>query len=133
MTRILRKLRTILLTGALVASLSPALPAQAALFEGAVDEACKGTQLDSTASADCDATAGSRVQTVLKLALNVFSFVVGFIAIIMIIIGGLKYITSGGDPNSVNGAKNTILYAAIGLVIVALAQFIVRFVIEKSS
>jgi len=47
----------------------------------------------------------------------------------MIIFGGFKYITSGGDAGGVTGAKNTILYAIVGLVIVALAQVIVRFVI----
>jgi hypothetical protein len=51
----------------------------------------------------------------------------------MIIWGGLKYITSGGDSGNVTGAKNTILYAIIGLIIVALAQFIVRFVLSKTT
>jgi hypothetical protein len=46
-------------------------------------------------------------------------------------VGGLKYITSQGDPNATATAKNTILYAAIGLVVVALAQVIVRFVIGR--
>jgi hypothetical protein len=55
------------------------------------------------------------------------------VAVVMIIIGGLKYITSGGDSGNVTGAKNTILYAIIGLVIVALAQFIVRFVLSKTT
>jgi hypothetical protein len=49
----------------------------------------------------------------------------------MIIVGGLKYITSGGDSGNVSGAKNTILYAIVGLVVVALAQIIVRFVLTR--
>ena len=48
----------------------------------------------------------------------------------MIVVGGLKYITSGGDSSNVTGAKNTILYAIIGLIIVALAQLLVRFVLR---
>jgi hypothetical protein len=51
----------------------------------------------------------------------------------MIIIGGFRYITSGGKQESVTSAKNTILYAIIGLVIVALAQIIVRFVLSNST
>jgi hypothetical protein len=51
----------------------------------------------------------------------------------MIILGGFKYITSGGDTGNVTGAKNTILYAIVGLVIVALAQIIVRFVLDKTT
>jgi hypothetical protein len=59
--------------------------------------------------------------------------IVGVAAVIMIIIGGFRYITSSGDSASVNSAKNTILYAIIGLVIVALAQVIVRFVLNQVS
>jgi hypothetical protein len=51
----------------------------------------------------------------------------------MIVFGGFKYITSGGDSNNVSGAKNTIIYAIIGLVIVALAQLIVHFVLNQTS
>jgi hypothetical protein len=49
----------------------------------------------------------------------------------MIIIGGLRYITSGGRDTGVTSAKNTILYAIIGLIIVALAQLLVRFVLRQ--
>lgn len=72
-----------------------------------------------------------KVNGIIRLVINIFSLVVGVIAVIMIIIGGLKYITSGGDSGNVSGAKNTILYAIIGLVVVALAQIIVRFVLNK--
>jgi hypothetical protein len=77
-----------------------------------------------------DAT--ERVNNIIKLVINIFSLIVGVISVIMIIIGGLKYITSGGDSGNVTGAKNTILYAVIGLVVVALAQVIVRFVLQKT-
>jgi hypothetical protein len=49
----------------------------------------------------------------------------------MIIIGGLKYVTSNGDSNSISSAKNTIIYALIGIVVVAIAQSVVRFVLGK--
>lgn len=74
-----------------------------------------------------------RLNSVLRLIINIFSLVVGVVAVIMIIVGGLKYIISGGDSGNVTGAKNTILYAIVGLVIVALAQFIVRFVLSRVS
>jgi TctA family transporter len=63
--------------------------------------------------------------------LNLFSAVVGIIAVVMIIVGGIQYITSGGDSGNVTKAKNTILYAVIGLVVVALAQIIVKFVLGR--
>lgn len=79
------------------------------------------------ASVDAEDTVNNIITTVI----NIFSLVVGVISVIMIIIGGLKYITSGGDSGNVTGAKNTILYAIIGLVVVALAQIIVLFVLSR--
>jgi hypothetical protein len=63
----------------------------------------------------------------------IISVVVGIVAVIMIIYAGFRYVTSGGKDDSVKGAKNTILYAVIGLVVVALAQIIVHFVLSKTS
>lgn len=131
---LLKKFTLVLGAGLVVATAGPAVTARAALFEGAVDEACKGTQLDVSDSANCEPKkTGERVTDILRLVLNIFSWVTGIIAIIMIIIGGLKYITSGGDSAGVNSAKNTLLYAVIGLVIVAMAQVLVRFVIKKAN
>lgn len=55
--------------------------------------------------------------------------VLGFLAVVMLIIGGVKYATSAGDAKAVTDAKNTILYAIIGLVIAILSYAIVKFVI----
>jgi uncharacterized membrane protein YidH (DUF202 family) len=79
----------------------------------------------------CTAQSGSSVDSVLKRGLNLFSAIIGIIAVVMIMVGGLKYITSQGDASNTAAAKNTILYAAIGLVVVALAQVIVRFVLDR--
>jgi len=59
------------------------------------------------------------------------SVIVGVAAVIMIILSGLRYITSGGDASKVGAAKSSLIYALIGLVIVALAQVIVHFVFAK--
>lgn len=75
--------------------------------------------------------ASTSINSIIKTVVNIFSVVVGIVAVIMIIVGGFRYITSGGDSNNVSGAKNTIIYAIIGLVVVALAQFIVQFVLNK--
>jgi len=73
----------------------------------------------------------TKINNIIHLIINTLSAVVGVVAVIMIVVGGFRYITSGGADTSVSSAKNTILYAIIGLVIVALAQFIVRFVLGK--
>lgn len=96
---------------------------------------CNGVNLGTTGeggSCKNDDNATDKVDGLITLVINIFSIVVGVVAVIMIIVGGLKYITSAGDSNNVTSAKNTILYAIIGLVVVALAQFIVQFVLSKA-
>ena len=73
------------------------------------------------------------INDLIATIINVFSVIVGIVAVIMIIWGGFKFITSGGDSGRVASARQTILYAIIGLIIVALAQFIVRFVLSTST
>lgn len=67
---------------------------------------------------------------VFKKITNTILYIVGIIAVIMLIIGGIRYVTSGGDAKKVTDAKNTVLYAIIGLVIAFLAFAIVNFVIS---
>jgi hypothetical protein len=63
--------------------------------------------------------------------LSTFTYITGAIAVLMIIIGGLRYVTSNGEPTQLTSAKNTILYAAIGLVLSAMANAIVNFVLTN--
>jgi hypothetical protein len=86
----------------------------------------------NTGTGDCGTSQGTtKVNDTIRLIINIFSAVVGIISVIMIIFGGFRYITSGGDSGNVSSAKNTILFAIVGLVIVGLAQFIVQFVLDK--
>ena len=62
---------------------------------------------------------------------NTILYIVGIIAVIMLIIGGIKYVLSGGDSKKVTDAKNTVLYAIIGLVIAVFSYAIVNFVITS--
>ncbi len=97
------------------------------------DNLCTGVELTTTATTCNPSTGEAEANRLIKNVINVFSLVVGVVAVIMIIVGGFRYITSGGNDSSVSGAKNTILYAVVGLVIVALAQIIVRFVLTKAT
>jgi hypothetical protein len=65
--------------------------------------------------------------------INILSILVGAVSVIMLIVGGFRYIISNGDSNSTKGAKDTIMYALIGLIIVLFAQVIVRFVWTNAS
>lgn len=92
-----------------------------------------GSNLDASGTGcDSNITNGSsNLNNVITDIVNIFSVIVGIVSVIMIIYGGFRYVTSGGDSGNVSSAKNTIIYAVIGLVVVALAQFIVQFVLDK--
>lgn len=136
----MQKLKSIFLTlGAISIALLPTLilvPATASAANPSIyNNVCSGTNLDFTqGSVDCTTGAGNaNFQTLLTRIINIFSVVVGIIAVVMIIVGGLRYITSGGDTGRVGAAKTTIIYALVGLVVVALAQLIVHFVLNQSQ
>lgn len=61
---------------------------------------------------------------------NLALAIVGFLSVVMLIWGGLRYITSGGDSKEITDAKNTILYAIIGLIIAVLSFAIINFVLQ---
>lgn len=97
---------------------------------------CNGTKGNISGSPDdstCTGTGVSTFDKYVKFALNLLSIIVGIAAVIMIIVAGLRYVTSGGKEEGVKNAKNTILYAVIGLVVVALAQIIVHFVLTEAT
>lgn len=64
-------------------------------------------------------------------AIHILSLAAGIIGVIMLIIGGLKYVTSGGDSSKTSSARNTILYAIVGLVVASVAQLIIIFILDK--
>lgn len=89
------------------------------------DELCKGI-------GGCNRTdQGPTLTATIKNVTNILLFIIGAVSVIMIIIGGLRYVLSGGDSSSVNSAKNTILYAVVGLVVAFAAYAIVNFVITS--
>lgn len=93
--------------------------------------ACQGFD-DALGSGSCGGGGDSeQIDSTLSTVVNILSIVVGVIAVFMIIIAGIRYITSNGDPGATKTARDTIIYAIIGLMIVALAQAIVRLVLTR--
>ena len=78
-----------------------------------------------------DAGNGKTLTDNIKLVVNVLLFLLGAIAVLMIIIGGIRYVLSNGESSQVTAAKNTILYAVIGLIVALLAYAIVNFVVDQ--
>lgn len=99
------------------------------------DEIKKGSCLEWDANLnECikqTSGSGAKANSLVATVINIFSWVVGLLSVLMIIVGGFKYVTSGGDAGKVTSAKNTIMYSIIGLIVAVLAQVIVQFVLEK--
>ncbi len=89
-------------------------------LEGGV-EAAKGTDQPSSLFGDGG---------VFTQITNILLFLVGAIAVIMIVIGGLRYVISGGDQAQITSAKNTILYAIVGIIVAMLGYAAVNFVLS---
>lgn len=91
--------------------------------------------------ADCAKPSGAATNlfgdgSIFNTVTNILLFLIGAISVVMLIIGGIRYVVSGGDQGAVTSAKNTILYAIIGIVVAFLAFAAVRFVtdqLQKSS
>ena len=95
-------------------------------------EACTGlSQFDTTQS--CGSSGRLAVLHVVSVVVKMLSILAGFIGVIMVIFAGFRYITSNGEASNISRAKTALLYAAIGLFVAALAQFMVHFVLTQSA
>lgn len=126
----MNKLRSIVFSTIAVAGLLllPA-PAMVGAQGGSPADTIKG----GVDSIDTSGGGGITLEEGIKTIVNVMLFILGAIAVIMIIIGGIRYAISNGDQNQLTSAKNTILYAVIGLIVAILAYAIVNFVIDSFS
>ncbi len=121
----IRHIRTLLAT--LV--IGTVVVAAAAPSVGAIElfpDACSGSGSDTAVCKGKDDKVNNLVQDITSLLL----FALGAVATIMLIVGGFKYVTSNGDSNNIHSAKNTILYAVIGLAVAILGQVIVLWVVN---
>ena len=116
----------LVLAAALVAV--PATTAQAA---------CDDSNLSVKSGVDCAKGKGTKAElvkgndSIFKTVTNVLLFIIGAISVIMIIVGGIRYTVSNGDSSQITNAKNTILYAVVGLIVALLAYAIVNFVVDS--
>ncbi len=115
------------LTGSAAALSSGGLPTHVtASFQG---QACSGiSQLGGTG---CGGGADTEISHLMDTALNLLSLAAGFIAIVMIIVSGMRFITANGESSSIASARSSLIYALVGIVIAAIAQILVHFVIGK--
>jgi hypothetical protein len=124
---IIRKAKLLLLAFLLTATMTFGMTAMVSAASTAKDDVCSGVALTGSG---CGNSNGS-ITTIVKAAIQILTLIAGIAAVIMIIVAGLKFITSGGDSSAVSSAKNSLVYALVGIVVVALSQFIVHFVLGK--
>ena len=128
----MRRVHTFLLAIASFTTLV-SLSASPVAFAGTsvLGDACKDPASASSVICKQSTDAETKTQEFITNLLNLLFFAIGIIAVIMIIIGGIRYTTSNGDSSQITGAKNTILYAVVGLIVALLASAIVNFVIGR--
>jgi len=121
----MKKIQTIIAAFLLVAVSAFALIPVSNVGAAALDGVCANNG-DSAVCANKDDSSDSFVGAIV----NTLLFVVGFVSVIMIIIGGLLYITSAGNSASVTKAKNTLTFAIVGVIVSFLAYAIVNWVLD---
>jgi hypothetical protein len=118
-----------LLTGLLI--LPPVASAQPYFGNASSDDACQTLKNLNPDNEGCGRS-DKGVNDIITLALNLLTFIAAVIAVIMMFVSGFKYITAQGDANQISSAKKSLIYALAGLVVVASAQFLVKFVLARS-
>lgn len=114
----------------LVFSFSLTLPSFA--DDGFKGDPCgDGVPAEVKAASGCNGEGSDQISRVVQGILNAVIASSGLVAVVYIVIGGINYMTSSGDATKVQKARQTILYAVIGLVVCALAFAIVNFTIDK--
>lgn len=90
-----------------------------------------GDAINNGAGRACNGNCGSGdIGGIFAVITNTLIYLIGAISVIMVIVGGLRYVLSNGDPKAAEGGRNTILYAVIGIVVSLMAYAIVNFVVK---
>lgn len=106
-------------------ALSPVGSVAALDTSNPLGEVCQG---DSSAA--CTKSSTGDAGGITKRIINILLFVIGALAAVMLIYGGILYATSTGDSGRVSKAKNTIMYSIVGLVLAVLAFAIVNWIVD---
>jgi hypothetical protein len=99
-----------------------------AVSVGAIDDPLASACSSGTADTVCNNRNKQDVNSLIGVLVNTLLFVVGTLSVIMIIVSGIFYVTSTGDAGKVAKAKNTLMYAIVGLVIALIAFVLVNWV-----
>jgi heme/copper-type cytochrome/quinol oxidase subunit 2 len=124
-----------LVTASLLALLMMFLPATPVLADCPTGASVKDS-LTCGANNAAGTSGGDSASTLTDTAvnlINVLSLIVGAVAVVMIIVAGVRFVSSAGNEAAVKSAKTTLVFAVIGLVVVAVAQIVVHFVLDNTT
>ena len=109
-------------------------PPASAQFNASKDQACEGLAAgDDFIDCNSESQSSGGVQRLITTGLDLLSLLAGIIAVVMVIFGGFKFMTSQGDSSKLASAKSTIIFAIVGVIIVVLSQTIVFFVLRETT
>lgn len=128
--------RILVALAALLIVATPAVALGGAAHAVDVFQPCSGSAAGTDVCKDAKAQQGNNgnnnpIVNIIKAAINVLSYIIGIAAVIGIVVSGIRLMTSGGDSNAVASARSGLVYSLVGVAIVALAQVLVAFVLDK--
>lgn len=103
-----------------------ASPVSLPVYADAKDEVKKGADMTNSGG-----SAKQDLPDIITTIINVMLFIAAALAVIMIIYGGIRYITAHGDEKQVKVAKDTIVYSVVGLIIAIIAYALVTFIFDR--
>lgn len=124
----------LVVAAALASAALPARVSAAASVNDGTDEICSQIQGGQTPPSICHTTEEDPLTGSTGLfikAARLIAIITGAASIIIVILGGLRYVTANGDPQAITAARNQILYAVIGVIVSILAQALIIFIINR--
>ena len=122
----MKRIKYVILILGMIAGFGLAVVPTIAQASSSIDDACKGSAAGTVL---CQNKGTDQLPTIAKNITNTLLYVLGAVSVIVIIIAGIMYTTSSGDAALITKAKNTLLYAVVGLVVAIMAYAIVNYVI----
>ena len=125
----MKRIKYLILTLGLIAGFGLAIvPSVAWSTDSPLDASCAEAPAKNTAV--CKNRKTDKFPKIVGQIVNALLYVLGAVAVIVIIIAGILFATSSGDPALITKAKNTLLYAVVGLIVAIMAYAIVNYVIK---
>lgn len=123
----MKKWKQIIMTVAVLAGVGSASLSSGDVMAINVFDQCA----ENADSAVCKAQGTDNASSMVRVIISTLLIVLGMVSVIVIVIGGIRYATSNGDSSAIKGAKDTILYAVVGLVVAIMSYAIVNFVVNR--